>query len=145
MSRYVTQRKSWLAIASGLIVLLVIGLGLLRENAPTLALTEAQANATREEATWRAFATYAPDKATQRAVQQLTATFLPTPTWFDAFATGEALDKMLTTSPTPGPTHPPPTYIQRPAGAGRLIGELEGFCASQCFAVNHWIEKTQDK
>lgn len=150
MNRYLAQRKrkAWLAAtASGLIVLLVIGLGLLQDHAPTLALTEAQANATREEATWRAFATYAPDKATQRAMQQLTVTFLPTSTWFDGPATGQALDKMLTTSPTPGPTEPPPMYIQRPAGTGRLIGELRGICTNdhQCYALNHWIEKTQDK
>jgi hypothetical protein len=157
MNRDVAQHKSrLLAIASGLLVLLVIGGGLLHPNAPATALTEAQARATREaaarqanathdEATWQAFATYAPDKATQRAIQQLTATFLPTPTWFDAFATGEALDKMLTTSPTPGPTEPPSLYLQRPAGAGRLIGEGVGICGNQCYVENYWIEKTKDK
>src|SRR5438552_786769 len=51
------ESKSWLmAIASGLMVMLVIGIGLLQENASTLALTEAQARATHEEATWRAIA-----------------------------------------------------------------------------------------
>jgi hypothetical protein len=159
MNTDVAHRKSrLLALASGLLVLLVIGEGLLHPNSPATALTEAQANATQEEAarqanatheeaTWRAFATYAPDKATQRAVQQLTATFLPTPTWFDAFATGEALDKMLTTSPTPGPTDPPTLFFQRPAGAGRLIIPLMSFCGHdlQCSAKNFWMEKTQDK
>jgi|GEM_PF-1849088 len=142
------KRKAWLvAFASGLIVLLVIGLGLLQEHAPTLALTDVEANATREEATWRAFATYAPDKATQRAIQQLTVTFLPTPTWFDAFATGEALDKMLTTSPTPGPTEPPTLFFQRPAGAGRLVIPMVQTCgySLKCIPQDFWVEKTKDK
>src|SRR5436190_366882 len=168
MNRYPAQRKrkAWLAaLASGLIILLVIGLGLLQENASTLALTEAQANATRQEAhwrafatavqanatqdeaTWRAFATYAPDKATQRAIQQLTVTFLPTPTWFDGLATGEALDKMLTTSPTPGPTDPPTLFFQRPAGAGRLVIPMMQTCGHnlKCNPQDFWIEKTKDK
>jgi len=150
MNRYLAQRKRkarLAAMASGLLVLLVIGLGLLQENTSTLALTEAQAYATHEEATWRAFATYAPDKATQRAVQQLTVTFLPTPTGFDAFATGQALDKMLTTSPTPGPTDPPPMFIQRPAGVGRLIISASQTCGYnlKCNPQDFWVEKTRDK
>jgi hypothetical protein len=148
MNRYPAQHKRKariLAIASGLIVLLVIGGGLLRENQTATALTEAQATA--EEATWVASANEEPDKATQRALQQLTATFLPTPTWFDAFATGEALDKMLTTSPTPGPTNPPTLFFQRPAGAGRLILPEMRSCGYylQCYPVNFWMEKTQEK
>lgn len=161
MNRYVAQHKSHiLAIASGLIVLLVMGGGLFRENQTATALTEAQARATAdaaarmvlataEEATWRAVATYAPGKATQRAMQQLTVTFLPSPTWFDGFATGEALDKMLTTSPTPGPR---PgilitLFFQRSAGAGRLILPEMGTCGYylQCSSANLWIEKTKEK
>ncbi len=149
MNHYVAQRKSWIvALASGLTVLLVIGLGLLQENSPTLALTEAQVYATAEEATWIAIAKYAPDKATAEAIGKLTLAALPTPTWFDAFATGEALDQMLTTSPTPGPTEPPMLLIQRPAGAGRLVADPKRMCGEynfHCGVQNVWLEKVKDK
>ncbi len=146
--RNFSQRKSWLVtIASGLIVLLVIGFGLLQTNSSATALTEAQVNATHEKATWIAIAEYAPGKATQQAIQEMTVTFLPTPTWFDRLATDEALDKMLTTSPTPGPTLPPTLFLQRLAGVGRLIISPVATCGYnlKCNPENFWMEKTKDK
>lgn len=148
MNRYWAQRKSWLvALASGLIVLLVVGGGLLRENPTTLANSAATATAlTREQADLLTMAVEAPDKATQNAILELTITRGPTPTWFDKMAT-EAI--LLTTSPTPWPTEPsaPWPFIQRPAGAGRLVLPEMGICGHShtCRPRNFWVEKTKDK
>jgi len=146
MNHYLAQRKSWLmAMASGLIVLLVIGVGLLRENTPTLALTEAQAQATHDEATWLAIAEYAPDKATAEAIGNLTLAALPTLTPFDKMAT---IESELTTSPTFEPTIPPTLLIQRSAGAGRLIAVPKMMCGEYnfpCRPGNVWFEKVKDK
>ena len=70
--RNLAQRKSWLvALASGLIVLLVIGLGLLRKNPMTFANNSAIATALKlEQATW-VIPVYWPDKATQAAIQDV--------------------------------------------------------------------------
>lgn len=148
MNSYFAQRKFWaVAIAIGLIVLLMIGLGLLGENTAT-ALTEAQANATRDQATWLAIAEYAPDKATQEAILELTRAVLPTVTPFNKMATVAAMDKWLTTSPTPESTEAPMSFIQRPAGAGRLIGAFREICGEhnlRCLSLNAWVEKVKDK
>lgn len=158
-----SQRKSWLlALASGLMVLVVLGWGLFHESSATSAATTAtatrltyaqaiataQVNATRDKATWLAIAEYAPDKATQEAIQQLTVTFLPTDTPFDKMATVEALDKWLTTSPTPDLRESGPTlFFQRPAGVGRLILPHVITCGYnlKCMAKDFWMEKTKDK
>lgn len=145
-------------MVSGLIVLLVIGWGLFRENPATsaattatvTALTHAQAIATaqafvtRDEATWIAIAKFAPDKATQAAIAKATSAVLPTSTWFDKMATEESL---LTTSPTPWPRSPGIPFIQRPAGAGRLILPGMRICGylAHCVPEDFWVEKTKDK
>lgn len=148
MNRYLAQRKrkAWLmTLASGLMVLLVIGVGLLQENAPTLALTEAQVYATAREATWVAIAKDAPDKATAHAIENLTLAALPTNTPFDKMAT---IASELTTSPTHEPTLPHTLLIQRPAGAGRLVAAPKRMCGEynfHCGVHNLWLEKVKDK
>jgi len=149
MNSYFNQRKSWLmAVASGLIVLLVIGVGLFRENPTTSANNSATATAlTEAQATWVAIGQHEPDKATQEAIRELTSSPLPTLKPLDKLATIEESDKMLTTSPTPGPTEPPQVYLQRTAGAGRLIIPIWATCGYRlkCMPEDFWVEKTKDK
>jgi len=149
MNRYFSQRKFWMVcIGGGLIVFLVMGLVLFRENATALAGNEATATAMKRgplETWWAMMAKMAPEKVTAVARHNATLQALHPnpPTWtpFDKVATAE---KMLTSPPTKAP----PSYVlflQRPAGAGRLIGGMWGVCGNQCYIRNAWVEKTKDK
>jgi len=152
MNHHGAQRKAGLAaLASGLILMLVIGGELLRANPTTSANNAATATALSEvQQTQIAVRLHNHDKDTQEAILELTGSPPPTPTPFDKLATLAAMEQLLTqnavTSPTPRPTEPNPVF-QRPAGVGRLVLPGMGICGfrMKCIPEDLWIEKTKDK